>query len=428
MAIRRLELWLVVAMLAGVPVAGWAQQFPEQFPVAGWPRQGVNEAATGTVAGYVYCADTDKPGRFAWVTIEPVGDFNAVKTDAEGKIVSSGAYASTMTVQTGSDGKYLIEHVPAGQYYIIVELPGYLTPLTEFSQDDFDGVEEDTEKRVRATLRAITVLNGQKTRADFRLDRGAVISGKVIYDDGSVVANAYVKVLRRKKDGTWEPVSDLAQSRFSGFIKTDDRGRYRISMLRSGEYVVEVDLQRILGTAMTWDRVLPRIFQAPMFDPARSTRVYSGSTTRMSEAKSITVRGDDERSDVDITIPLSKMYTVTGAVISAIDGHAVDSAEISLKDTTDGSTIQSHTLGSGRFRLEDIPDGRYQLVISEPNDRILETGTTEKGQIIYSPWVIKRKYEDAEQTLEVHKDLSGVTVKVFDLTDKKEDQSTAANH
>ena len=90
--------------------------------------------------------------------------------------------------------------------------------------------------------------------------------------------------------------------------------------------------------------------------------------------------------------------------------------------------IRSYTLGSGRFRLEDIPDGRYQLVISEPNDRILETGTTEKGQIIYSPWVIKRKYADAEQTLEVHKDLSGVTVKVFDLTDKKEDQSTAANH
>ena len=407
MAISRLSLWTVLVVVASMSTTGWPQD-------ANAPR------AIGSVTGYVYCADTDKPARLARVTMEPVEDFDAIKTDAEGRIERTRA-PSNIVVQTKSDGSYFIDPVPVGAYYILVELPGYLSPLTEFSSDDLNWPDEDAAKRFRAELKAISVANGQTTRVDVRLERGAVITGKVSYDDGSPTINAYIELFQIEKDGTRKPVSDLAQSRFSGAARTDDRGRYRISTLRPGEYLIAVNVQRMYGMMMTTGEVLSR-YDRGMLNATNSSLFFYGGGTKISKAKQIKVRGDDERTDIDITIPLSRLYSVSGIVIATSDGHAVNRAHVTLRDKPDGTTIKDvyvYMDGAGRFTMENIPDGIYLLKIVDANDGVTETGTSEGGRVSYSRWVAKHRFADTQIIVDVHKDVSDITVKVDDQPESK---------
>ena len=371
--------------------------------------QAVAPQPPGSVSGHVSCADTNRPARLARVTIEPVEDLQAVSVDAKGNIVRQRTISTAIVAETGADGGYSIESVPPGQYYILAELPGYLSPLAEFSSENIALPSEQDERRFREGLQRVIVLSGQTARMDFRLERGGAIDGRVQYDDGSPVTGAWINVLRKDEKLGWQPLSDIALSRFQYALATDDRGHYRVAMLPAGEYLIAVAIRQV--TMSSSGETLPGL-TVPRDSP-RSTQIYVGDSTSRGAAKPITLRKGEEYTGADITVAISKLHTVSGTVVARGDGHPIDRATVSLVDAVDGTPVkEAGVSGNGRFAMPFVPEGEYLLKVSDARDGAMETGPMEGGTGTYSRFVPQHLYADAEQSLIVGGDVSGLTVKV----------------
>ena len=83
------------------------------------------------------------------------------------------------------------------------------------------------------------------------------------------------------------------------------------------------------------------------------------------------VRDGDEISDSNITIPMSRLHTITGTVVSS--GRAVPGARVSIQ--REGHEVQpSEALSdeNGSFRFDLLPGGSYILVATP--SRISDNG------------------------------------------------------
>jgi len=370
-------------------------------------------SSPGSVSGRVSCADTNKPARLARVTIEPVDDLLAVSVDAKGNIVRQRSVPTAIVAQTGADGGYSIESVPPGNYYIVAELPGYLSPVTEFTSENISLPNEQDEERFRERLQKITVIGGQRAQMDFRLERGGAIDGKVLYDDGSPVSGAWINVLRKDEKLGWHPLSDIALNRFQYALATDDRGHYRITMLAPGEYLVAVAIRQVAMSSS--GETLPGL-TAPR-ENLFSTQIYVGDSASRGSARPITLRKGEEHTGADITVAISKMHVLSGTVVAARDGHPIDRAAVSLVDSIDGTPVkEAAVFGNGRFAMQFIPEGEYLLKVTDAKDGQMETGPIEGGTGTYSRFVPQHVYADAEQSLIVSGDVSGLTIKVPEPT------------
>lgn len=385
--------FLVFGVLAGAAIRG----------------QTAYQSPPGSVSGHVSCADTNHPARLARVTIEPADDLLAVGVDTKGNIVKQRSVPAAIATQTGADGSYSLEAVPAGHYYIVAELPGYLSPVTEFTSENMLVPNEQDEERFRERLQKITVISGRTTQMDFRLERGGAIDGKVSYDDGSPVSGAWINVQRKDEKLGWQPLSDIAINRFQYALMTDDRGHYRIAMLAPGEYLVAVAIRQM--TMSSTGETLPSLI-APR-DNLSSTQIYVGNSASRATAKPITLHQGEEHPGADITVAISKMHVLSGTVVAERDGHPLDRATVSLVDSADGTLIKEEPVfGNGRFAMQFVPEGEYLLKISDAIDGTMQTGLLENGTGTYTRFVPHHVYANAEQSLTVAGDVSGFAIKV----------------
>src|SRR6266851_1254741 len=334
----------------------------------------------GSVAGHVSCADTNAPARFARVTIESVDDF---KESPMGVAHS----ASSVAVDTKLDGSFLIRSVEPGKYYILAEMPGYLSPLAALAPDAIELPSAEDKEKLRTMLQQVTVVRGRESRHDFRLERGASLSGTVRYDDGSPAAGLIVSLLRKAKDGTLQQVSNGLQDRLSGRQRTDDLGHYRVAALSPAEYLVSADL--------------------------RSASVSMSGGPLFGEGQDI--------DGADITIPISKLHSVSGIVIAKQDGHPLSSGSVVLLDPSDKSTISEGwvRLEDGRFEMDFVPEGNYLLRVSSAADGVVEHGTSDDNpNVTFTRFKSLQSYVDAEQPLNVSGDLSGIVVNMLVKVDR----------
>ena len=113
------------------------------FGTATLPAQQPADAPAGTVSGVITCSDTQRPARFATVTLTPVpvdkpAPAAKMMTDKEAEadpaaaIKVFGGLMGAMTMlqgQTGLDGAYSIANVPPGDYYVSSTEPGYVSSM-----------------------------------------------------------------------------------------------------------------------------------------------------------------------------------------------------------------------------------------------------------------------------------------------------------
>ncbi|HEV2577952.1 MAG TPA: carboxypeptidase-like regulatory domain-containing protein [Acidobacteriaceae bacterium] len=318
-----------------------------------------NNEALGAVTGHVQCSDTQQPARLAHVVLQPVVDLNSpvLRKDDRGYHPEG-----TFQLQTVSlDGSFTIPAVPPGRYYVIAEQDGYITPLALFTRAQLNDPDEALKQKIARYMTTISVTAGHTTQADVTVIRGAVIAGMVRFEDGSPGINVGVQLLQRSDKGEWQTVRTgrLASHGMGGTSYTNDQGAYRFSGLAAGEYMVRANVE------------LNKVTVSYIFASGGSTgygdgyhlRVYPGDAFRPGDAKPVKVEEGEDATSVDVDIPLSKLYTLSGTVIQPNSELPVNSARLTLvfADTGEELTFTDVESDDGSFRFDFVPGGNYIL-------------------------------------------------------------------
>ena len=163
MSFRR---WVAIGVLGLGCAAAIAQRTVEAPP----PVSATSSGGT-TVTGRVICADTQRPARFAQV--------NLIPADADGDNV--GGRGGRTSARTDLDGNFSIGNVAAGDYYVTGQLSGYVNATQQVQAALNAGGDPGT------ALAGVPLLHvgAGGGSAELVLQRGGVIAGTVVWDDGS---------------------------------------------------------------------------------------------------------------------------------------------------------------------------------------------------------------------------------------------------
>jgi hypothetical protein len=388
--------------------------------------------ATGAVLGRVYLNDTKAPARKATVYLQPAAELTDDSPNIHSRV--QGDAAATMSVQSRFDGSFSFTQVPPGTYFVIVSCPGYVSPYAALSLAEARSVygtwqplgpaQVTAKAIVLKTIPRVSVEFGLPTTIDVGLERGGAVSGTITYDDGSPAAGLEVHVLARIfQDGkeTWAPLN-LFPNGLLDRIKTDDRGSYRISGLPAGKYLVQVTLdltQTVTYMSMSSGSV-STTQRGGRFD---TLAIYSGGALRLKDATSIAVDLSEESSGEDLRIPISKLHTVTGNVVSAHDGHVINGGQVLLSYADDHSLAgaASSSEGDPGFTLNFIYEGEYILTSSNSSDVDYQLLPQPPGSAFPPQYNSHptHMYGSASQPLHVAGDMDGVTIAVPEPTAKE---------
>lgn len=200
-----------------------------------------------------------------------------------------------------------------------------------------------------------------------------VITGTVVDESGQPAVGMRVQAIGRLK--RWNgPYYEVASGRPD---ETDDRGRFRLHSLPSGQYVVAVSMQSDQG----------RQVQRPAGSPpaVEYWRTYNPGTTSLADARPLVVAAGQEQS-VSIGITPARFVSVSG-VARTSDGTPASFLSVTLcggpatvgytgkySGFMTASIAGSQTAPDGSFTILRVPPGDYTLVLTN--------GYTRRGQTL----------------------------------------------
>ncbi|MGZ5484249.1 MAG: carboxypeptidase regulatory-like domain-containing protein, partial [Pyrinomonadaceae bacterium] len=174
-----------------------------------------------SVKGRVVYDNTDRPVRRSPISLIQFPDRGG-----------SGEFSSA----TDRAGRFVIDNVPAGIYFVLVNSPGIITPLAFMSLNDKGPPETLNLKAIKEYCTEV-VVDGGDVQTTVHARRGGAISGKVTYSDGEPAINAAVAVIRRADGEMTRVITGFSASAILS-LHTDDRGSFRMAGLPPGEYIV----------------------------------------------------------------------------------------------------------------------------------------------------------------------------------------------
>lgn len=369
----------------------------------------------GAVTGRVICADTNLPARIASVSLLPVVDpapLHPPKSATSEPLVAP----PTTIAETLLDGTFTIPNVKPGNYYIVVEKLGYLSPLAQLSREELNHPTQETAAIMARLLTPVTVVANRATSTEVHILRGAAISGTIRFDDGSPDTGASVMIFRKDKLGKW--------TGFRTFIvghpnadNTDDQGHYRIGGLPAGEYLVATDLQLS-------DIVVGNILSTTGFSWSTNDRyslnIYFPDNTRQRDAKPVKLDEGQEANSIDIEIPLTKLHAVTGNVIEAGTGQTVNAGTVALVYPDDGSQLVSTQVSKedDSFHFYYVPEGTFTIKVTNAREVTREEVPYPRGTVPPTHMVEKkiRDYGPMEQPIVIQSDMTGLNLTVPEKT------------
>ena len=146
----------------------------------------------------------------------------------------------------------MASNVAPGDYYVFASVPGYVQPINQVQEAQEAGA--DLSKPL-AGIPIVHVTAERSAAADVTVSRGAAVSGKVLWDDGSPAPRVIVTVEASGADGASKTppkplppqfaMLSLAGGMGGGGVVSiaDDLGQYRIAGLAPGSYIVKATLQ-----------------------------------------------------------------------------------------------------------------------------------------------------------------------------------------
>jgi hypothetical protein len=345
--VSRLPRYALLALTAGLSIGMSAQQDvqPQMQTIQLQPP--APNGPTGSVSGTVIAQDTQKPVRFANVQLQSVASASASSNRPGGGFGGGGGFA-----QTDAEGTFLAINVAPGDYYVTATAPGYIPERALLTAQLNAGADVNG---LMASLPTVRVSAESMSSVNVTIQRGGTIAGRVLWEDGSPAAGLNMVVVPNAQATNQLP-SQIQSLQFSGnnsSTTSDDRGNFRISGLPSGDYIVTTVIQSRTPNGGRGQQAVS------------SLTVYSPGAFRRSAAKAVSVRSGDERNDVQLTVDLRSLRTVSGHVNSTNSSQNVASGRVVLSDNADGTLhIQGVIDANGNFVVKYVPPGNYTLQIS----------------------------------------------------------------
>jgi protocatechuate 3,4-dioxygenase beta subunit len=346
------------------------------------------------VLGRVVDAGTNRPIAGARVSLSPVqvapGDASPLPLPAD---------AGAANVLTGSDGRFLFRALAAGTYGLTASAPSYLP----------GGLGQ---QRPSGRTQPLVLAESQRVgEVTIRLWPEAAVSGVVVDESSAPVPGVWVEMLRRDRT---VPPGQLPMLRGLApyGARTDDQGRFRISAIEPGEYVMVVPSRSVAmpfaaGSAEADAVQSMRTSGAPDIGAtSRGVRVgdsllltsYDGawggtnalaaflpttlrsdgrlvgypatfhpSATTIEGATTLALEAGDHRTGIDIRMRPVTMTAVSGTVVGP-DGPARHFAVHLIPDFAANSELErlcaaalTTTDAAGAFTFLGVPPGRYVM-------------------------------------------------------------------
>jgi hypothetical protein len=261
---------------------------------------------SGTISGRVVDARTREPVAEAGVAYSIDGNRSKL-----------------WSVETDSEGRFLLEGVPAGTIYVAASKPGYL-----------DG--SYGQRLVNGAGRGLDLADDEHARGiEVPLWKEASVSGRVLDEKGQPVVRVMVHVLRLEIRGG---VRQLVTGK-TGL--TDAAGRYHVTRITPGTYAVAV------------------LSDSATFYPAARTAA---------DASLIEVESGDER-EIDVSVGAPVAFRVSGIVPDVPANAFGPEVRPQVELLPSPTAVPSTNLGGARVRI--APDGRYGFPKVPPGEYVL---------------------------------------------------------
>jgi hypothetical protein len=307
----------------------------------------------------VIAGDTQRPARFAQVQlvmIQPpnTGGGRGGRPGGVGSYSGPGGYVN---VRTDVDGTFTATHVAVGDYYVFATAVGYVPEGVLLLSQAAAGADPVA---LLAALPQVRVIADSSSNVTVTMQRGGAIAGHVEWEDGSPVSGMSVDAASTTMMAAPIPVAlrGIVLGPAGAVAQTDDRGNFRVTGLAAGEYVLGATVQ--VGSQSGGVGRIPG-YNSPL-------RVYAPGVFHKADAKAISVRAGDERTDARLVIDLRGLHTISGHASSSNPGETVATGGVNLADSSDGGLRpQTQIEADGSFKLRYVPPGTYTLRITGAN-------------------------------------------------------------
>ncbi len=241
--------------------------------------------------------------------------------------------ANALSAVTDAAGKFRIENIDAGDYAVMLRKGGFLMPRAYFGM----------------SARILKLTEGASlTGLRYSLRPQAIITGRVVDDEGEPVQGLNVMLLRYRYDrGSYRASSSSRPQ------QTNDRGEFRFTDVQSGKYYLLSEVQRMRAMAAGAP-------PAPGTPRTAFVTTYFPSASEFAQAVAIEVQPGQELSGRDITLRKEKVVTVTGKVLDG-NGSPAKQTFVSLTpaDGSIGNNFGSPVDEKGAFVANNVPPGQY---------------------------------------------------------------------
>jgi protocatechuate 3,4-dioxygenase beta subunit len=296
----------------------------------------INQAAapaTGGITGRIVADGTNTPIAGARVLVFPAGRW-------------TGPMGPPPQAITDQDGRFALSNLAPGEYSLDVQKTGFV-PLSD----------------PMARPRTFTVAAGQLLSLDLRLQRGGVISGRVLDGTGEPLTEASVMAMRRMP----APPSAgggprLVPAPMQGHQQTNDLGEFRVAGLAPGEYVIAAARHGFPGFG--GPGVTPRSSAGASAAHTTMVATFYPGTADQAGAQVVTVAAGAEVGNIVFTMQSAPAFRVSGIVVDEA-GAPIENAMVMLMSDPRSAPMMG-PIGSGRsdadgrFAIDEVPAGTYR--------------------------------------------------------------------
>ncbi len=339
-ASKNVAFLLILGLCLAIP---FVHSLAQEAPPTPAPPTSDQDSQLCTVAGTVTSLATGEPLKRTRVSLSVE--------------IAPGHRIPTVAI-TDAAGHFSFENVKPGRYGLAVMRDGYIP--SEYGESDSSGEGS-----------VLTLTAGQRmTDLVFRLQKYAVITGRVVDEDGQPMIRVSVTAMQRvRRHGAnqFELASNSAQ--------TDDQGTYRIFELAPGRYVICADPSAGTSFGFSSDdsdgaespdpTALPNSQYVPLFYPG---------ATEAGRAAVIDVKAGEEVPRVDFSFapsPPIKGYQIRGRVVNDFWERSQGFVTVTAVPSDSEGTSEYEPAyrfaarpdrSTGAFALVKVPSGNYVVV------------------------------------------------------------------